>query len=159
MPPVAVERFCEPGRVRNDASPTLASYRIDLRLFFTEIEKPLRQISWREVDGCVARQHPQGLAPTTINRRVHALKRCFDVLVLEQEQLSVTPVKPRHDLKQGRALPKELSAEHLTPLFARIEHPMDRAVYLSADAMASLRTCWRIRPPAVLGDDVCWNRK
>jgi site-specific recombinase XerD len=35
----------------------------------------------------------------------------------------------------------------------------DRSVYLSADAMASLRACWRIRPPVVLGDDVFWNQK
>jgi site-specific recombinase XerD len=130
MPPVEVERFCEHWRVRNDAHHTLASYRIDLRLFLTEIDKPLRQISWRDVDGCMARQHTQGLAPTTINRRWHALTRFFDFLVLEREQLSVNPVKPSHDLKPGRARPKKLSAEHLTPLFARIDHPMDRALFL-----------------------------
>jgi site-specific recombinase XerD len=201
MPPMEVERFCEHLRVRNYAHHTLASYHLDLRLFFTEIDKPLRQISWRDVDEFIAQQHQQGLAATTINRRLHALKRFFDFLVLEQEQLSVNPVKPSHYLKQGRALPKKLSAEHLTRLFARIAHPMDRAlfllmlrgglrvseaaslkasaidweqhallveqgkgrkdrmVYLSADAMASLRACWQMRPPAVPGDYVFWNQK
>jgi site-specific recombinase XerD len=110
-------------------------------------------------------------------------------------------VKPSHYLKQGRALPKPLSAEHITQLFATIEHPMDRAlfllmlrcglrvsevaslkvsaidweqqalrveqgkgrkdrvVYLSPDAVASLRECWQKRPLAVPGEYVFWNQK
>jgi site-specific recombinase XerD len=201
MHPVEVERFCEHLRVRNYAPHTLESYRLDLRLFFTAIDKPPRQISWRDVDRFMAQQHTQGLAPTTINRRLHALKRFFDFLVLEQEQLSINPVKPSHYLKQGRALPKKLSTAHIKELFARIAHPMDRAVfllmlrcglrvsevasltvsaidweqqallveqgkgrkdrsvYLSADALASLRACWQIRPLYVPGDYVFWNQK
>lgn len=201
MHPGEIDLFCEHLRVRHYAHHTIESYRLDLRLFLTAIDKPLRQISWRDVDRFIAQQHHQGLAPTTINRRLHAIKRFFDFLVLEQEQLSSNPVKPSHHLKQGRALPKKLSAAHITQLFARIEHPMDRALfllmlrcglrvaevaslkvshvewdqhalrveqgkgrkdrvlYLSADALASLRACWQIRPPSVPGDYLFWNQK
>jgi site-specific recombinase XerC len=127
---VEVARFCEHVRVRHDAPHTLASYRLDLRLCCTEMDKPLRQISWRDVERFLAPQHQQGLAATTINRRWHALTRCFDCLVLEREPLSVTPVKPSHDLKPGRTLPKQLSAEHRTRLFARMAQPMARAWFL-----------------------------
>jgi site-specific recombinase XerD len=130
MPPKEIDLFCEHLRVRHYAHHTIESYRLDLRLFFTGIAKPLRQISWRDVDGFIAQQHQQGLAPTTINRRLHAIKRFFDFLVLEQEKLSSNPVKPSHHLKQGRALPKKLSAAHVAQLFARIAHPMDRAIFL-----------------------------
>jgi site-specific recombinase XerD len=201
MHPVEVERFCEHLRLRNYAPHTIESYRLDLRLFFGAMAKPVRQISWRDVGRFIEHQHHQGLAPTTINRRLHAIKRFFDFLVLDQATLAVNPVKRSHYLKQGRALPKKLSAEHLTQLFATIEHPMDRALfllmlrcglrvsevaslkvsaidweqnallveqgngrkdragYLSADAPASLRACWQIRPPSVPGDYVFWNQK
>jgi len=32
-------------------------------------------------------------------------------------------------------------------------------VYLSADALASLRECWQKRPPSVPGEYVFWNQK
>lgn len=201
MHPMEVEHFCEHLRMRNYAHHTIESYRLDLRLFFAAIAKPVRQISWRDVDRFIGHQHHQGLASTTINRRLHALKRFFDFLVLDQATLAVNPVKPSHYLRQGRALPKNLSAEHITQLFATIEHPMDRAlfllmlrcglrvsevaslkvsaidweqhalrveqgkgqrdrvVYLSADALASLRECWQQRPPAVPDEYVFWNQK
>ena len=130
MSPVEVERFCEHLRMRNYAHHTIESYRLDLRRFFAAIAKPLRQISWRDVGRFIGHQHHQGLAPTTINRRLHALKRFFDFLVLDQATLAVNPVKPSHDLKPGRAFPKKLSADHITQLFATIEHPMDRALFL-----------------------------
>ena len=130
MHPMEVEHFCEHLRMRHYAHHTIESYRLDLRLFFAAIAKPVRQISWRDVDRFIGHQHHQGLASTTINRRLHALKRFFDFLVLDQATLAVNPVKPSHYLRQGRALPKNLSAEHITQLFATIEHPMDRALFL-----------------------------
>jgi site-specific recombinase XerD len=88
MHPVEVEHFCEYLRLRNYAHHTIESYRLDLRLFFAAIAKPVRQISWRDVGRFMGQQHDQGLAPTTINRRLHAIKRFFDFLVLDEERLS-----------------------------------------------------------------------
>jgi len=130
MHPVEVERFCEYVRLRHYAHQTIESDRVDLRLFFAAIAKPWRQISWHDVGRFIEHQHHQGRASTTMNRRLHALKRFFDFLVLDQATLAVKPVKPSHDLRQGRALPKNLSAEHITQLLAAIAHPMDRALFL-----------------------------
>jgi len=101
--------FCKHLQARNYSHHTVSNYAIDLRLFFAHVEKPLRQITWREVDEFVQRQYDQGLAATTINRRLNAIKRFFDYLVIEKEKLPINPIKPSHFLKQGRPLPKKLT--------------------------------------------------
>src|ERR1041384_5777325 len=93
MQPAEVERFCQHLRARHYSRHSIASYALDLQLFFAEIKKPVRQISWRDVDRFIEQQHGQGLAATTINRRLHAVKRFFDYLVVETERLPANPVK------------------------------------------------------------------
>jgi len=56
MHPVEVERFGEYLRLRNYAHHTIESYRLDLRLFFAAIAKPLRQISWHDVGRFIEHQ-------------------------------------------------------------------------------------------------------
>ena len=88
------------------------------------------QITWREIDYFIAQQHKQELAATTINRRLNALKRFFDFLVVEREQLPGNPLKPSHYLRLGKPLPKKLTQEQVTQLFAQIENRQDRALFL-----------------------------
>ena len=40
------------------------------------------------------------------------------------------PVKPSHFVRRGRPLPKALSREQVQRLFAQIDHPMDRSLFL-----------------------------
>src|SRR5215216_255433 len=196
-----IELFCKHLQARNYSRHTISNYAIDLRLFFAEADKPLRQITWQEIDRFVLHQHDQGLAATTINRRLNAIKRFFDYLVTEQEQLPINPIKPSHFLKQGRPLPKKLTQEQIQRLFARIKNRMDRAMfllmlrcglrvsevahlkvshidweqqalmvkqgkgrkdrrlYISADALASLKECMQMRPSFITGDSFFWNQK
>ncbi len=108
---------------------TIASYTLDLRLFFTEVAVPLAQVSFREVDQFVEHQHQHGRAWATINRRLNALKHFFD-FCLAQQWVAGNPVKPSHFVRRGRPLPKALSREQVQRLFAQIDHPMDRALFL-----------------------------
>lgn len=73
-------------------------------------------------------QHAQHLAPTTINRRLYALKHFFDFL-LETRQVLGNPVKPSHFAREGSPLPRALSVADLQALFAQIKHPMDKALF------------------------------
>src|SRR5919204_3359048 len=114
---------------RQFSAHTIASYTIDLRLFFTEVAVPLAQISSREVDQFVEGQHQHGRSWPTINRRLNALKHFFD-FCLDQQWVGGNPVKPSHFVRRGRPLPKALSREQVQRLFAHIEHPMDRALFL-----------------------------
>ena len=131
MPPIpeAVQHFRAYLRRRNYATHTLDSYTLDFQLFFTRVATPLHRISFREIDHFIDQQHQQGLASTTINRRLYALKHLFDFLI-EQQIVDVNPVKPSRMLRRGRTLPKALSQEHIGQLFAHIHAAMDRTLFL-----------------------------
>jgi site-specific recombinase XerD len=196
----AIEHFREHLRRRNYSAYTLDRYTRDLRLFFADGDKALDRVTFTDVDRFIDGQYHQRLTPATINRRLYALKHFFDFLI-ERQVVSGNPVKPSHALRRGRTLPRALSQEQVTQLFAQMPHPLDKAlfllmlrgglrvsevaqlkrrdidwaqqallieqgkgrkdrrVYLSADAMASLRECFQLRPGNVLGDYVVWNLK
>jgi len=125
----AIDRFQAYLARRQFSTHTVASYTIDLRLFFAEIAVPLAHVSFHEVDQFVERQHQHGRAWATINRRLNALKHFFD-FCLDQQWVAGNPVKPSHFVRRGRPLPKALAREQVQRLFAQIAHPMDRALFL-----------------------------
>jgi site-specific recombinase XerD len=125
----ALDRFRAYLERRQFSAHTIASYTLDLRLFFTEVAVPLAQVSFREVDQFVAHQHQHSRSWATINRRLNALKHFFD-FCLDQQLVGGNPVKPSHFVRRGRPLPKALSREQVQRLFAQIDHPMDRALFL-----------------------------
>jgi site-specific recombinase XerD len=128
--PAQVEQFCHYLRVRNYSAHTVENYRIDLRLFFEGAGKPPKKVTWRDVDRFVECQHAKGLAATTINRRLNALKSFFDYLAAETSSAPANPVKPSHHLRTGRPLPKKLPREQVRRLFSVIVAPVDRAIFL-----------------------------
>ena len=79
MRQTAIDRFRAYLERRQFSAHTVASYTIDLRLFFAEIAVPLAQVSYREVDQFVERQHQHGRAWATINRRLNALKHFLNL--------------------------------------------------------------------------------
>lgn len=133
---------------------SIASYTSDLHLFFTEVTVPLAQVSFREVDQFVEHQHHHGRAWATINRRLNALKHFFD-FCLDQQWVRGNPVKPSHFVRRGRPLPKALSREQVQRLFAQIDHPMDRALFL-----VMLRCGLRVSEVAQLKlDHIDWEQQ
>jgi site-specific recombinase XerD len=125
----AIDRFRASLERRQCSAHTVASYTLDLRLFFAEVAVPLAQVSFREVEQLVERQHHYGRAWATINRRLHALKHFF-AFGVEQQLVRGNPVQPSHFVRRGPPLPKALSREQVQRLFAQIAHPMDRALFL-----------------------------
>jgi site-specific recombinase XerD len=131
----AIARFRAYLERRQFSAHTVASYTLDLRLFFAEVTVPLARVSFREVDRFVEGQHQHGRAWATINRRLNALKHFF-AFCLEQQLVRGNPVKPSHFVRRGRPLPKALSREQVQQLFAQIAHPMDRALFLGSCTLA-----------------------
>jgi site-specific recombinase XerD len=126
---MAIQRFRAYLQRRNYSEHTLNNYTLDLQLFFAAIDRPMNQVSFRDIDGFIDHQHHQGLAPTTVNRRLYALRHFFEFLI-EHQVVDTNPIKPSHVLQRGRTLPRALAKEPLEQLFAQIQHPMDRALFL-----------------------------
>jgi site-specific recombinase XerD len=124
-----IDRFQAYLERRQFSAHTVASYTLDLRLFFAAVPVPLAQVSFREVDQFVERQHQHGRAWATINRRLNALKHFFD-FCLDQQWVAGNPVKPSHFVRRGHPLPKALAGAQVPQLFAQIAHPMDHALFL-----------------------------
>lgn len=152
--PAEITQFCHYLRVRNYSPHTVESYRIDLRLFFAHAGKSPKCVTWRDVDAFVEEQHGRGLAPTTINRRLDALKHFFDYLSAETDAAPANPVKPSHHVRTGRPLPKKLTGGEVRRLFAVIGNGMDRALFL-----LMLRCGLRVSEVARLkASDVDWEQ-
>jgi integrase/recombinase XerD len=125
----AIKRFQTYLQRRHYSAHTVDNDSLDLTLFLAQCQQPVETVTYREVEQFLTQQHAQGLAPTTINRRLHALKHFFDYL-LESRHVLGNPVKPSHFARLGRPLPKALSQAHLQALFAQMQHPMDKALFL-----------------------------
>ena len=110
-PHTAIAHFRAYLQRRNYARHTVESYTLDLQLFLAAIDRPLATVSFRDVERFLEEQHQQGLAATTIHRRLHAVKHLFDFL-LEQRLVAGNPVKPSHFPRLGRPLPKGLSEKN-----------------------------------------------
>lgn len=152
--PSAIQQFRAYLQRRHYSPHTIESYTLDLQVFFAGSDELLDRISFREVDRFIDAQHQQGLSPATINRRLYALKHFFDFLN-DHRLVGTTPVKPSHVLCRSRALPRALSQEQLEPLFAQIQHPMDKALFL-----LMLRCGLRVSEVAQLTlKDIDWSQQ
>jgi len=123
-----IERFRAYLKRRNYAAHTIDSYTLDLQLCFAAKEGPPATVTHLDVEQFVAQQHEHGLRPTTLNRRLYALKHFFDFL-LEQQQVFGNPIKPSYFARVGRPLPRALSSEQVHALWVQITHPMDQALF------------------------------
>jgi site-specific recombinase XerD len=152
--PRALQQFRAYLPRRLYSPPTLDSYTLDLQVFFAASDQPLERLSVREVERVIEAQHQQGLSPATITRRLYALKHFFDFLN-DPQLVGAIPVKPSHVLRRSRALPRALSTEQREPLFAQIQHPMDKALLL-----LMLRCGLRVSEVAQLKlKDIDWSQQ
>jgi len=156
MLPNEIELFTDYLKTRHYSPHTIANYELDLRLFFALIEKPPAQVTWRDVDCFLQQQHGQGLAPTTVNRRIHALKSFYEFLfVTSGNDEYPMPIKPSHYARQGRPLPKKLAANEVKRLFAVITNEVDKTLFL-----LMLRCGLRVAEVAALKlSDIDWTER
>jgi site-specific recombinase XerD len=155
MWPQEITSFAEHLRARHYSPHTVLNYELDLRLFFGAAGKEPDEVTWRDVDRFIVQQHERGLAATTINRRLNAVRSFYEFLMPERDGDLITPIKPSHFLRQGRPLPKKLTGEEVRHLFAQITNRMDRALFL-----LMLRCGLRVSEVAALKlTDLDWEEK
>lgn len=125
-----IDRFCNFLRRHSPQASTATHYRSDLQIFFQFTGRPPRQISSADVDRFTDWQLSRGHKPATINRRLSALRSFYQFLADEGHQLPNPVIPRRHYLHQGHRLPRSIRDDDLARLFAAIDQPRDRAIFI-----------------------------
>lgn len=117
-----IDRFLDHLRVeRNASSHTTKSYAEDLfaarDVWSAELGRmpKLEDLTTRRVRGALARWHERGLAPSTVGRRLSAL-RSFSRFLCRQGALERNPTEGLRSPKAGRKLPHFLPGEQIEKL-------------------------------------------
>jgi integrase/recombinase XerD len=111
---------------------TVKHYVNDLKLFARFVNnKPAAEVCRMDIDRFIEEQLTQGLAATTINRRLASLHHFFEFVADQAgEQASPNPVAwQRHRAKEGNPLPRDVSDGTIEQLFACIDAPRDRLMF------------------------------
>lgn len=126
-----VTKFNKWLRRKSPHSSTALHYTNDLELFFAWAKKRPTGIRISDVDAYIdyCQHHQHSIA--TINRRLAALRSFYHFLDFELEPAPPNPVLPkRHFIRRGQQLPRDVEDHDLKRLFAVIESPRDRAMFL-----------------------------
>ena len=128
-----IARFGKWLRRKSPQASTHVHYTNDLKLFFAWADKPPAEITPRDIDRYI--EHCLGLnhAVATINRRLWAIDGLYRFLgtYADAGDAPLSPILPDyHFIRPGRQLPRDARDEDIERLFAQIEKPRDRAMYL-----------------------------
>ncbi len=116
-----IERWLRSLRARRCAAHTLDAYRRDLFRFLSWCEsRGIRD--WRSIDSAhvrrfAAEEHARGTHPRSIQRRLSALRGCFDYLLREGE-VTCNPARGVRAPRAGRSLPRALDVDRMAQLLA-----------------------------------------
>lgn len=126
-----VEQFHKWLRRKQPHTTTALHYTSDLNLFFDWAEKPPDTITMRDIDRYIDDCQQRGHAVNTINRRLAALRTFYWFLAIERDDAPPNPVLPRrHYIRRGRQLPRDVEDAQIAQLFAVVDAPRDRAMFL-----------------------------
>jgi site-specific recombinase XerD len=126
-----IQQFQKWLRRKAPGSSTHIHYTNDLQQFFDWASKPIGEITVRDVDAFIEHCQAQDHAVATINRRLAALRSLYQFLAMMEDHAPANPVRPkRHFIRQGQRLPRDVQDHDLEKLFAVINSPRDRAIFL-----------------------------
>jgi site-specific recombinase XerD len=126
-----IEDFRKWLRRKAPYASTPRHYGNDLELFFAWLGKPCQDVKVQDIDAFIEYSQVQGHTIATVNRRLAALRSFYHFLTIQSEVAPRNPVIPRrHFIRQGLRLPRDVQDETLAKLFAVIDQPRDRAMFL-----------------------------
>jgi site-specific recombinase XerD len=115
---------------RNCSRCTLRNYMSTLKQFVIWVAEPIEQVSPKSVLAFIDHLLAGRLAPKTINCYLDSIRGFYDYLINEENVAMANPVKRGYVLRLCRPLPRYLRDEEVLRLFAVIEHPRDRAMFM-----------------------------
>jgi site-specific recombinase XerD len=126
-----IEQFVNWVHRRSPDARTWKDYGYDLR-FFMEVagDRPLKDITFKDIDRFIAVQSEKGFKPSTINRRLAAVISLYGFLAAEDDELVCPVIVRRHHVREHQRLPRPVQEQDLKQFFAVIEDKRDRAMFL-----------------------------
>ena len=130
--PTARMKFEQHLRRRSPDRSTPIHYVSDVRQFQQFCPKPWSEVTRTDIELFVDHGLTQGWKPSTLQRRVAALKVFFDFCADESEQVDrPNPVQPsRHAPRRGERLPRDLPDDLVEQLWLQIDHPRDQVAFM-----------------------------
>lgn len=119
---------------------TTKHYISDLEIFMKSTDKALMEVREEEINKFVNGQLSKKLKPSTVKRRVAALKTFFDFLISQEKEIDIeNPVSMRrYQIKLPKLLPRDLPNKELEVYLKAVKSSRDRAL-VSVMAYAGLR--------------------
>lgn len=128
---VEIERFVNWVRRRSPGARTWKDYGYDLRFFMDIVgDRPLKEITFRDIDHFIAAQSEKGFKPSTINRRLASVISLYAFLAAEDDELVCPVIVRRHHLRERQRLPRPVGEGDLKKFFAVIPDKRDLAMFL-----------------------------
>ena len=103
---------------------------IFLRSLSPERQRDPAQVTHHDIEAFIEQQQDQGLAATTINRRLSVMHSFFTWLERMGHYVGDNPVHDDHYLPQPDPLPRAMAAQEVARWLAVIHEGMDRAMFL-----------------------------
>ena len=126
-----IERFVNWVHRRSPEARTWKDYGYDLHFFMQAVgDRPLRELTFRDIDHFIAIQSEKGFKPSTINRRLASVITLYDFMVAEDEGLICPVLFRRHHVREQQRLPRPVQEGDLKAFFGVIEDERDRAMFL-----------------------------
>ncbi len=132
FPQAEIDGFRRYWRRRKPQSSTAIHYASDVTIFFQWVgEVTPTAITVHQIDGFIDWQRSLGWKPSTIRRRVIALRMFFDYLAYATDRDLANPVQSRrHYVANADSLPCDLPDEVVQQLFGAIgDHLRDRTMF------------------------------
>jgi site-specific recombinase XerD len=128
----ALQKFEQHLRRRSPNRSTPIHYVSDVRQFQQFCSKPWAEVTRVDIEAFVDHGLALSWKPTTLQRRVAALKVFFDFCADESEQEDrPNPVQPsRHAPRRGERLPRDLPDDLVERLWLLINHPRDQVFFM-----------------------------
>src|SRR5574338_1530031 len=126
-----IERFVNWTRRRSPAAHTWRDYRCDLQMFCEVVgDRPLSEITFKDIDRFIAAQSEKGFKPSTLNRRLASVVSLYGFLAAEDEDLACPVIVRRHHIREHQRLPRPVPEEDLRRFFAVITDKRDLAMFV-----------------------------
>ncbi|MBT3337931.1 MAG: tyrosine-type recombinase/integrase [Anaerolineae bacterium] len=125
-----VQQFINWVYLRNPKARTWKDYTYDLKRFEEIIGvKPLKEITYKDIDRFIEAQSERGLSNRSINRMVKTVSALFNYCAYADHSLENPVIPKRHRLRTPHRLPRPVPEPDLAAFFSVIQNPRNKAIF------------------------------